>query len=332
MKYIKAQRGLGLVSTTKRAISKDTFFDSIIPKASGKKTFIRETDDVTDVITEIQKIVPKSSYQTYELSKYLVGVNDYETCKNIWDFINKYIAYAEESDEQLSQPAAAWQNRFTGVDCDCYAIFVSSILTNLKIKHFYRIAEYRNKGYYQHIYVIVPKGNNSDLEERENYIVIDNVVEKFNQEEPFTNKEDFKAMLKIYELSGMENHITDEIANRIHQSSNSMQGTETTTTPPATKQPESNSFMEKAKKNWWVFALIGGGGLLWYFNSKKDSPKKGLSGKQNDKPKVKTKKEIEQENEALKSKLKALKGTQKTANTPKLDGKPKPKTDKEKKK
>jgi hypothetical protein len=92
------------------------------------------------------------------------------------------------------------------VDCDCYTTFISSILTNLQIPHTFRITKY-NRPQFQHIYPIVPTGNGK-------YITIDCVVDKFNYEEPYTQKQDTKMDLEYLNgLDGDEILFTENTSN-----------------------------------------------------------------------------------------------------------------------
>jgi len=67
-------------------------------------------------------------------------------------------------------------------------VFISSILSNLKIKHKLRITKY-SQDHFQHIYPIVPTTGG-------NYITVDCVVDRFNYEEPYTEKQDTKMELE----------------------------------------------------------------------------------------------------------------------------------------
>ena len=129
-------------------------------------------------------------FQTAKLAPLVKGSNVYETCKNIWEFVYTHIAYKkdEEGKEQIRSPARGWHDRFHGIDCDCYTVFISSILSNLKIKHKLRITKY-SQDHFQHIYPIVPTTGG-------NYITVDCVVDRFNYEEPYTEKQDTKMELE----------------------------------------------------------------------------------------------------------------------------------------
>lgn len=178
-------------------------YDYLFPKAQGKEIMLKWDANVWDTLGEIPRIVYETLNDTKKLSKLLKADTLDETCKNIWDFVYHHIQYQqdEEGTEQLRRPARTWMDRVRGVDCDCYTVFISSILTNLHIPHTYRIAKYEHKTYYQHIYPIVPTTSGS-------YITIDCVVNKYNYEEPFTQKNDTPMNLSY--LNGIETEEQDQ--------------------------------------------------------------------------------------------------------------------------
>ncbi len=107
--------------------------------------------------------------------------------------------------EQLRRPNRSWAERQTGIDCDCFSIFVSSILTNLKIPHSFRITKY-NRDEYQHVYVIVPAEDS-----KSGYITIDCVLSEFNYEKPFTAKKDFPMSLNGINVAVLSGAETDNV-------------------------------------------------------------------------------------------------------------------------
>ena len=124
----------------------------------------------------------------------------------IWDFLFNHIQYKldQKGLEQLRRPNRSWAERQTGIDCDCFSIFVSSILTNLKIPHEFRITKY-NRDEYQHVYVIVPSDGKSG------YITIDCVLSEFNYEKPFTAKKDFTMSLNGINVAVLSGTETDNV-------------------------------------------------------------------------------------------------------------------------
>ena len=79
------------------------------------------------------------------------------------------------------------------------SILVSSVLTNLKIPHSFRVTRY-SAAYWQHVYVIVPKSGGG-------HYVIDGVLSRFDYEKPYTAKMDFPmdiSGINVALLSGTE--------------------------------------------------------------------------------------------------------------------------------
>jgi hypothetical protein len=177
-------------ATKKRKIKSGEEYSHLFPKPKFLDPTIKKGATVYDTVRFIPQVVKETLFQTSKLAPLLKGKTVEETCRNIWDFVYTHIAYKKDEDgkEQIRSPARAWHDRFHGVDCDCYTVFISSILSNLKIKHKLRITKY-SQDYFQHIYPIVPTTG-------ENYITVDCVVDRFNYEEPYTEKKDTNMELE----------------------------------------------------------------------------------------------------------------------------------------
>jgi hypothetical protein len=180
----------------KRNIKSGKEYDHLFPEAAGNNATIRKNANVYHTVAFIPKVVNETLYQTKALANQLNRNNIYETCKNIWHFVYQHINYKKDAPgyEQIRSPARAWHDRFTGVDCDCYSVFISSILSNLGIPHILRITKY-HRDYFQHIYPVVPFQNG--------FITIDCVTDQFNYEVPFSEKKDYPMDLQY--LNGFEN-------------------------------------------------------------------------------------------------------------------------------
>lgn len=191
---------LGLVANGKRAIRSGAEYDALFDKSKGNEVQLLSDGDVHDTIKLMKRIVSQTLPQTKGIAAELKGSTREQTARNVWEFCYRHIQYKKDHPlrEQLRTPARTWRDRKKGVDCDCYAIFISSILTNLSVPHGFRMAGY--KGDYQHVYVIVPKSG-SVSGERSSYYVIDPVVNKFNYEEPFNKKSD--SMSQVTMLNGL---------------------------------------------------------------------------------------------------------------------------------
>jgi hypothetical protein len=149
-------------------------------------------------------------WQTKHVAKRLRGRTLAETCSNIWHFVFQHIQYKRDKDgvEQVRSPRRTWWERETGVDCDCYTEFISSILLNLNIPHVARMTKYPKRypevSRWQHVYPIVPKvelGNKS-LTNRDDYIVLDCVKDNFDDEQSYLDCKDYD--MKLDYLDGIE--------------------------------------------------------------------------------------------------------------------------------
>jgi hypothetical protein len=176
-------------------------YDHLFPKALLTIITEKKNATVADTIKFIPQVVRETLFHTQQIAQVLKAGSIRETCRNIWDFVYDHIAYKKDEDgkEQIRSPARTWHDRGNsmGVDCDCYTTFISSILSNLKIRHTLRITKY-TEDHFQHIYPIVPLANGT-------YITIDCVVRHFDYEEPYSEKKDTKMELEylngVYDTS-----------------------------------------------------------------------------------------------------------------------------------
>ena len=140
----------------KRNIKNGGEYNHLFPIAEGTNKTIRKNADVTHTVAFIPKVVNETLDHTKKIAQLLKGTTTYETCSNIWHFVYGHIAYKKDQEgyEQIRSPARTWHDRHKGVDCDCYSVFISSILTNCAIPHILRITKY-HRDYFQHIYPVV---------------------------------------------------------------------------------------------------------------------------------------------------------------------------------
>jgi hypothetical protein len=162
-------------------------FDRLFPKSIKQDKVIRPEGKARlhHTINLIKQIVRDTKGDTALLAKTLKAEKLKDTCENIWNFVYKHIQYTRDKVgvEQVRRPSRTWADRKTGVDCDCYTVFISSVLSNLNIPHKVRITKYGGKPYFQHIYPIVPIGTG--------YLTLDCVTDQFNYEVPYSEAKDF---------------------------------------------------------------------------------------------------------------------------------------------
>lgn len=171
------------------------------PKNEDKVVF--EDGEVDDTLKLMERVIHTYLADTADIAPLMRRASLLETVTAIWDFLYHNIQYKLDKQglEQLRRPARSWAERFTGIDCDCFSIFCSSILVNLGIPHSLRVTRYSQPAW-QHVYVVVPKNGKSLAA---GYYTIDAVLARANYEKPFTAKKDYKMSLtgiNIAVLSG----------------------------------------------------------------------------------------------------------------------------------
>jgi len=182
-------------AAAKRNIKPGREYDYLFPAPMNKDKTVKENATLEDTISFIHKVVGKTLNQTKGIAPRLAGRTLRETCSNIWHFVYENVAYKKDDDglEQIRSPRRTWKDRKSGVDCDCYSTFISSILTNLRIPHKLRITKY-NRDHFQHIYPVVMDGGR--------FIAIDCVTDQFDYEVPFSEKKDITMDLQYLDGLG----------------------------------------------------------------------------------------------------------------------------------
>ncbi|HBF89364.1 MAG TPA: hypothetical protein DDX39_12050 [Bacteroidales bacterium] len=185
-----------------RHIADGKAYNSLFPEITNSDKTIKRGAVVEDTVQFIPKVVNETLHHTKKIARKLDTGNTYSTCRNIWNFVYNHIRYTKDKEgfEQIRSPGRTWHDRHRGVDCDCYTVFISSILTNLKIPHKLRITKYGGDNF-QHIYPIVPEGKS--------HITVDCVVNEFNYEEPYSEKKD--TTMDLQYLNGIDNMDYDDL-------------------------------------------------------------------------------------------------------------------------
>lgn len=207
---------LGVTASHKRKIKSGSEYDKYFPKTIGTNPLLSKGADVYQTVDYVEQVVKQTLKHTEKLAPKLKGSTLSETCRRIFNFCYNHIQYKldKPGEEQLRTPARSWKDRKTGIDCDCFSIFVSSILHNLGIKHAYRICEINNKGYFQHIYIVVPLDQSKESISGNNYITIDPVLDQFNMEAPGITKTHDKMSIPVRVLNGADEQFLGEIDNQ----------------------------------------------------------------------------------------------------------------------
>lgn len=181
----------------KRRIKNGDEFSHLIEKPKNQSVKLDKGDTFYSV--KIMSVWAKTFYkQVAKLSQILKGDSIKDTCDKIHYFLFYDIQYrADGQTQNIRSPANSWFNRREGIDCKSYSIFASCVLLNLGIKHYIRQIKQPNFNakQYTHVYVVVPKNQQSGNLEN-GYCVIDGTVGS-NKEPKYTSKEDVFMSLKL---------------------------------------------------------------------------------------------------------------------------------------
>lgn len=210
--YRLRKTGLGLIASGRRKILPGTAYENYFPRTVGTDPVIDEEGTVYNTIEYCAKIVKRTLHHTRLIARLIALAHPPEkdlnaTCRAVFLFFYLHYQYELDQDgvEQLRDPARAWKDRKKGIDCDCFCISVSSVLVNLKIPHYLKMVKLYGRDYYQHIYVVVPKTPNTNINQRSNYYVIDPVLDQYDKEAPKINKSYTKKMsMPIQYLNGTD--------------------------------------------------------------------------------------------------------------------------------
>lgn len=200
------QTNLGIVAAGKRNIKSGHQYNQYFQLGGLQFTDPIITNGTTfRTLQEMEKVVKSTLSHTKTIAHKLKGATIGSSLNNLYHFIYQHIQYTPDKEgvEQIRTPLRTWHDRGSGVDCDCFSVFISSVLHNWKIAHAFRMSDY-GQGW-QHVYVVVPhNGNKSALDNRSGYTVIDPVLDQFNYEKPFHKKYDhFMQRTPIQVLNGV---------------------------------------------------------------------------------------------------------------------------------
>lgn len=195
------------MQTGKRHIRNGQEFNHFFGKPTGRNITVKNEANLSDTIEWMKKVVQTTKSQSKKIAKRLQGESVRETCSNVWNFCFHHFQYEkdEEQKEQIRTPNRSWRDRTKGIDCDCFSVLISTILTNLKIPHIWRMTRYQAPQM-EHIYPVAFAPNGKE-------IIIDCVVSEFNYEVPYTAKEDVNMELQV--LDGVKGERYNEFGDRV---------------------------------------------------------------------------------------------------------------------
>ena len=182
-------------ATTKIKLKSLDPYRHLFPAALVIDKTIKKGAGVSDTVAFIPKVVAKCRWQVKNyVDAELKGLGMYEACEKLWHFVKQHVEYEKDERglEQVRSPRRLIHD--AKGDCDCFTTFIDTCLAELNIPTINRITKYK-ENHFQHIYPIVPMSNGQ-------YIVMDCVVDRFNYEEPYSEKKDYKMDLQF--LDGID--------------------------------------------------------------------------------------------------------------------------------
>ncbi len=190
------------------------FDDNINLSGLTSRTTIKRNASLSDTLTHMKHIVLRDYTSVSDLAFSLKGNTVAQTSENIWNWMRLNTKYKLDTKgiEELRTPLRSLKDKDSGIDCDDYTILISSILLNLNIPHQFRIAAYKNKGNFQHIYPVA-------FDDLGNEYVIDVVPEipHFNFEAQPIKDLKTLTIMELQELSGLDQEAKNELLEQINE-------------------------------------------------------------------------------------------------------------------
>lgn len=164
-------------------------FASLIPPAQNSTRRVKSrTANLADTLTEMVSIVNQYRNQAARLAAVLAAKGaitpartiSEQSIYNVWHWLKTQIEYKldKPGTEELRSPARSWADRYSGIDCDDYAIFAACLLANLGIPAAFSVVKFNSADNYSHVFVIA-----TDSETGKSYVV-DPVMSLFNELPP----------------------------------------------------------------------------------------------------------------------------------------------------
>ena len=162
---------------------------------NNRKKILVENQSTNDIIQSILDNHKKYINEYKNISSFFKGSNNYQTGKNIYNYLKKNIRYKIDSADQqlIKSPAAILATR--EADCKMYSNFAAGILDNLKIPFVYRFAGYSAfDNQPAHVFVVINPNTKKE-------IWLDPVLRQYDYKKPYNFKIDKK--MAVIAVSGV---------------------------------------------------------------------------------------------------------------------------------
>lgn len=183
----------------------ETKIDKYFQEPNKSDLVIRNIFESEKTVKEIISVfIPQWQYQTIEFCKQIdeslfEPKNRQYLLFKIWKFCKQNFQITADTNgiEVVRSPYQSWHDRHKGIDCEDFLIFISTILLNLNIPHFVRLVSYQRLNMWEHIYIIVPMGNQE--------VAIDALQKQYNKEVKYLNHLDLemKVTPQLIKFNGL---------------------------------------------------------------------------------------------------------------------------------
>jgi predicted transglutaminase-like cysteine proteinase len=143
-----------------------------------------QTKDIIAVILEMDAEADR--FVNKEAAQCLQGSTQYETLRNVWNFVKRNVTYKADNrgKEVVKSPAALFE--IGRGDCKSFSIAEAALLRSLGFKGIrYRFAAYGSSTEVSHVYIVV-KLSGKD-------VILDAVHSRFDDEVSYNYKKDISA-------------------------------------------------------------------------------------------------------------------------------------------
>jgi hypothetical protein len=145
-----------------------------------------------DIIREIEDTFNQRNGQAAAYAPDFLGSSLEATLYNLWLFTRLHITYRQDPEgwQYVPTPARVWINK--AADCKGMAIFIGSVLANLRIPFSFRFVEWEKGKNFKHVYIVVPRPGGGEY-------VLDATMPRFNTYDPYVSKMDIPTNIQRIE-------------------------------------------------------------------------------------------------------------------------------------
>lgn len=207
--------GLGLVSDRKRrvALSRSSALNRLFGRAQGKTKVLKLNPSIKDTMQGMANSMIRNRYQGELLYKEMYSPNPEQFLRNLFNWYMDFIDYETDpnpgEEETMRTLWQLWRDK--AGDCDCYANTAGQVIlwhpTLTPVIRVVRqpnplnLPEFRT---FHHVYLVIPKTPNADINVRSNYWAFDPVLDTFDKEVKYAEKIDLDMKdFKLVELGSV---------------------------------------------------------------------------------------------------------------------------------